>query len=240
MSGRSTVTNLLVTDAHIVELASTGHSIDIISFDFAKAFDKAPYHAIINALAEHGIRGTALRWFQSFLSEKRQQVHVNSCYLIVERVALGVIQGSEMGPGLYTVFIDSLFQCIRLPVTAFADDVKFVADVITLTEAKVQSDINSVVALYVAENYTPLSLDKCGLLQCGKQKYRNNYYINGAQVKSVDSFLDLGVIRTTVIADTMRTLLLKLLNCMAPYDVSFYLIPKSYYGVFFKFISFSY
>ena len=55
-----------------------------------------------------------------------------------------------------------LFRRVRLHVTAFADDVKFLADVITLIEAEVQSDIN-IVALETVENYTPLCLDKCGL-----------------------------------------------------------------------------
>ena len=57
----STVTNLLISDAHIAELASTGHPINVILFDFTKAFDKAPHRAVINALAERGVCGTALR-----------------------------------------------------------------------------------------------------------------------------------------------------------------------------------
>ena len=110
-----------------------------------------------------------------------------------------MIQGYEAGTRLYTVFIDSLFRRICLPVTAFADDVNFVADVTTLTEAEVQSDIN-IVALWAEENYKPLSLDKCGVLHCSKQQYLNNYYINGARVKSMDNFPDLGVIRTTILS----------------------------------------
>ena len=47
--GRSTLTNLLVTETYIKQLAATEHAYDIITFDFAKAFDKAPHDAVNNA-----------------------------------------------------------------------------------------------------------------------------------------------------------------------------------------------
>ena len=59
-SERSTLSNKLVTDLHIAQLAASGHAADIISFDFATAFDKSPHHAVIKALVDHGISGTAL------------------------------------------------------------------------------------------------------------------------------------------------------------------------------------
>ena len=49
-------------------------------------------------------------------------------------------------------------------------------------------------------HYTPLSVDNYGAQHCGKQQHPNNYYINGTQMKSMDSFPDLGVIRTTVLS----------------------------------------
>ena len=79
-SGRSTLSNMLATDAHIAQLAASGHAIDIISFDFAKAFDKSPHHAVIKTLANHGNGGTALRWFSSFLRGRTQQYRVNASY----------------------------------------------------------------------------------------------------------------------------------------------------------------
>ena len=95
-----------------------------------------------------------------------------------------MIQGPVAGPGLFTVFIDSLFRRIRLPVTAFVDNVQFVVNVTTLIEGEVQSYIN-IIALWAAENYMPLSLDKYGVLHCGKQQHPNNYSINGALMKFI-------------------------------------------------------
>ena len=81
MPGRSTLTNLLVTDSYIGQLAVTGHGYDIISFDFAKAFDKALHaDAVNNALSEHSIRGAPLKWFVSFSTGRTPQVHVGESY----------------------------------------------------------------------------------------------------------------------------------------------------------------
>ena len=44
MPGRSTLSNLLSCDAVIADLVAGSHCYDIISFDFLKAFDKAPIH----------------------------------------------------------------------------------------------------------------------------------------------------------------------------------------------------
>jgi hypothetical protein len=195
-SGRSTLTNLLVTDAAIAQLISDGHSVDIITFDFAKAVDKASHYGVIKALYEHGIRGAALKWFESFLSERTQQVRVGDYYSSVSDVTSGVVQGSVVGPGIYTVFVNSLFARLHLPVGGFADDIKFIADVTIHGAAYVQSEIDEVVK-WSDENCSPLSIDKCGVLHCGALERNNTYYIKGSVLKSLDSFKDLGVIRTT-------------------------------------------
>ena len=126
ISGRSTLTDLLTTDAYIGQLATTGHVYDIIKFDFAKAFDKAPLDAIINALSEHVICGTPLKQFDRFLTGRTQQVCVGESYSSSAQVTSGIIQGSVARPGLYSIFIDSQLQAIRLPSAENADDIKFI------------------------------------------------------------------------------------------------------------------
>ena len=84
-SGRSTLSNMLVIDTHIAQLAASCHAVDHKSFDFAKAFNKLPHLAVIETLADHGISGTS-----------------------TVDVVSGIMHGSVAGPSLYTVLIDLL------------------------------------------------------------------------------------------------------------------------------------
>jgi hypothetical protein len=194
--GRSTLTNLLTTDAYIARLASAKHPFDIISFDFTAAFDKAPHHKVIAALANHGVCGAALNWFTSFLSGRSMQVRVGGELSSTASVTSGVIQGSVVGPCLYTVLIDSLLCDINVPVTCYADDVKLIVDTSLYSAADIQAQIDIVVS-WSHDNLTPLSLSKCGVLHCGHQDTPNSYCINGSPLISIERFKDLGVHRTT-------------------------------------------
>jgi hypothetical protein len=101
-----------------------------ISLDSAKAFDKAPYHAVLRALSEHGVRGNTLNWFASFLSGRTQRVRVGHTYSTSADVVSGVVQGSVVGPCLYTIFVDSLLRDLRCSaVFCYADDIKLIFDV---------------------------------------------------------------------------------------------------------------
>ena len=92
------------------------------------------------------------------------------------------MQGSVEGPSLYTVQIDSLLRKIPCPVRRFADDTKFVADVTTHSVIEVQSAIDEVVN-WSEEKYSPLSIDKCGILHCGDKQPMNVYYIKAQLLK---------------------------------------------------------
>ena len=144
ISGRSTVTSMLACDAIIADCINAGHPYDIIFVDFATAFDKVPHAPIITALSDVGICGTVLSWFASFLSGRTQQFKIGDCVSSLCCVTFGVVQGSIIGPALFTIFIDKLIRRMKLSGLAFADDYKIIADVGLLTKAEVQRAVNDV------------------------------------------------------------------------------------------------
>ena len=194
-SGRSTTTNILQFDAVIADVLSHDHAYDVISVDFKKAFDKAPHHRVIASLSHIGVCGKALNWFLSFLSGRTQQVRVGNSLSTCSYVSSGVIQGSILGPVLFTVFTDSLLRKTTMPVVGFADDFKFLADVSLHTRQEVQAVIDAIIQ-WSDENNMPLSTDKCAVMHCGHQQPLHMYYIHGLPLAIVDSFQDLGVRRT--------------------------------------------
>ena len=90
MPRRSTLSNLLSSDAVIADLVAGGHCYDIISFNFLKAFDKAPHSHVIRELAALDIGGKTFDWFVNFLSNCTQQVKVANSLPI----KCGVISGT--------------------------------------------------------------------------------------------------------------------------------------------------
>ena len=72
------------------------------------------------------MRGTALRWFQSFMSRRSQRVLVGSTLSSdILKILIGVLQGSILGVILFLVFINDI--CIAAPELLkifFADDIE--------------------------------------------------------------------------------------------------------------------
>ena len=195
VSGRSTLTNFLDSEAKICDIINSRHPYDILSFDFAKAFDKAPHHYVIEAATSFGICGKALEWLSSFLTCRTFRMRVGDVLSVSVNVTSGVIQGSTFGPVLYDIFIDSLLRKITFPSQAFDDDFKFIADVITHSKDIIQNEIN-IVADWADEKGTPLSKEKCCVLHCGPVQPYNVYHIKSTIIKATDTIIDLGIKRS--------------------------------------------
>jgi hypothetical protein len=199
--GRSTMTNLAQFDKHIADCLASGHSFDIISFDFCKAFDNAPHQAVLNAAAEIGINGKALMWIANFLQHCTQQVKVGSALSNVTYIISGVIQGSVLGTKLYVILTYSLLNSVQLPLGGFANDLKFIADVVTYTK---QAEINKV-SDWGAANLMPLLLEKSNVMHCGRNQPMHTYHLHGHLLTAVDTIKNLGLLRSSDLSYMLDT-----------------------------------
>jgi len=101
-----------------------GDSIDIIYFDFKKAFDSVPHRRLLTKLKAYGIDGLVLKWIKAFLVGRKQRVLMNNSYSSWLDVISGIPQGSVLGPILFTIYINDLPSNLSNPTLLFADDTK--------------------------------------------------------------------------------------------------------------------
>ena len=69
----------------------------VIFFDLKKAFDTIGHDILLVKLSRYGALENELKWFTSYLSE-RKQFYVNGLHSLFKSINYGVPQGSCLGP----------------------------------------------------------------------------------------------------------------------------------------------
>ena len=94
LPGRSCTSNLLDSMDVILDMIDDGLPVDMLFFDFSKAFDTVPHHRLLVKLENYGITGGTLEIIQDFLADRWMRVGVGDHFSELTRVISGVPQGS--------------------------------------------------------------------------------------------------------------------------------------------------
>src|SRR6218665_2603534 len=78
------------------------------------AFDTVNHSILLYKMERLGVRGLALSWLRSYLSERYQQVYCNGSLSSPRIIKFGVLQGSILGPLLFLIFINDLPNASKL------------------------------------------------------------------------------------------------------------------------------
>jgi hypothetical protein len=122
-SNHSTKYALMNCIENINKALDSGKFACSVFIDLQKAFDTVDHNILFSKLNFYGVRGVALSWFKSFLTGRTQYVSVSGVDSILREIIYGVPQGSVLGPLLFLLYINDLFNAIPYSqANLFADD----------------------------------------------------------------------------------------------------------------------
>ena len=170
----STETALLRVQNDLLQAVDKHGGAILVLLDLSAAFDTIDHKKLLNILdVSFGIRGDALKWFESYLTERTQTVQIGKEFSNSQTLKFGVPQGSVLGPILFTIYTTPLGDIIRqhgIDFHLYADDTQlylcFKPSNSTSKQEAIQRIENCVrdIKSWMTNNFLKLNEDKTELV----------------------------------------------------------------------------
>ena len=116
----STTEQLLLVSERVDKV----ETVDLVLFEYSKAFDVIPHSILIDKLQNPGIDGKVLLCIFSFLMDRTMRVNVKSQLSMSKTVTSGMTQEFVLGPLLFLVYINYIAAKLTCKFAILGNDLK--------------------------------------------------------------------------------------------------------------------
>ena len=95
----------------------------MIFLDLSKAYDRICHKHLLYKIRKIGVRGSLLKWFESYLSGRSQRVVYGGKASEFLGIWGSVPQGSILSSLLFLIYLNDIENNIKSDISLFADDV---------------------------------------------------------------------------------------------------------------------
>ena len=188
-------TSLNLVMAKWKEYKESGKKIVAVFLDLSRAFETIDRNILMETLQRKGLSGNVLKWFRSFLQNRRQRTRYREHMSDTEFIEIGVPQGTPLSSLLFILYIDDIVKLLKYcSINLFADDmlIWIACDDVLDAIRKINHDLN---VIYIFLCMLKLKVNKT------KTKYMiigtdvsDNVVIDGQSIEKVDEIKYLGII----------------------------------------------
>ena len=101
----------------------SGSSVGAVFFDLKKAFDSVPHSPLLDKIYATGLHPALVQWIGAYLTSLLQRTVVGGSASSWAPILSGVPQGSILGPLLFTIYVNGIFELtLNSKLMLYADD----------------------------------------------------------------------------------------------------------------------